>query len=162
MSLCSYKDIREEVFLPYNDLINPMEQKLKKAFKNLKILSNSDLSGKIWLSVLTRQKKIFKFETAGLFVAGAFSLVFLIPAGRWLIEAFSKSGFYEYLSLIFSDGKYVFSSLGDFLNLLAESLPGFEISIFLASLFIFFVSAKYVSRRVSGLSEMNRSAFIIN
>jgi hypothetical protein len=65
-----------------------------------------------------------------------------------LINDFTQSGFYEYLSLAFSTKGLLFSYWKEFAFSLAESLPTMSIVLSLALLFIFFLSLRYVMKQI--------------
>jgi len=70
------------------------------------------------------------------------SVVAFIPALKYLINDLNNSGFYQYLSLVFSDSGIILASWKEFSLSLAESLPIFSTIIFLATIFIFLESIK--------------------
>jgi len=51
------------------------------------------------------------------------ALILCVPAFNYLGSTIAQTGFGEYLSLIFSDGGYVFANLKDFMLTLADTLP---------------------------------------
>ena len=53
----------------------------------------------------------------------AVALVLCVPAINYLATGAAQSGFSQYLSLLFSDGGYVFANMKDFALTLADSLP---------------------------------------
>ncbi len=68
----------------------------------------------------------------------------LFPATKLLVANLTDSGFFSYLSLIFSDGKYVTDYIGDLMLTLANSLPITASIIVLGALIIFINSFKKI------------------
>lgn len=67
-----------------------------------------------------RKARMHLFFT-GLASLASFAAIF--PALNYFTEEFSQSGFYGYLSLIFSDGGILIASWKEFSLALAESMP---------------------------------------
>ena len=61
----------------------------------------------------------------------------LFPVIRYAAGEFARSGFYEYLSLAFSDSGTVLTSWKEFALSLAESLPVLAVTLTLSTLFGF-------------------------
>ena len=78
-----------------------------------------------------RRAKVYLFSAAGSF---AVSLASLVWSGRYLFQALSQSGFYSYLSLIFSDFDLIFSLSGELAFSIVESAPVLEIAILLLAI----------------------------
>ena len=74
------------------------------------------------------------------------SLVALVPATQYVAKELYRTGFYEYLSLLFSDSASLPTYWQEFLLSLAESLPLVASIAFLAVLLTFLGSAKFAIR----------------
>lgn len=70
------------------------------------------------------------------------SVVALVPAVMQLGSQFSQSGFYQYASLLFSDGGSMLGALKDFGYVIAESLPVMSLILVCSILAIFVWAAK--------------------
>ena len=80
-------------------------------------------------------------------VIGASSFIVLIPAVTDMTSQFRQSGFYEYTSLLFSDGGK-FSAYGqDFAMALGESIPMFSIIIFLVVVVVLLWSVRNILKQ---------------
>ncbi|MCX6739238.1 MAG: hypothetical protein NT098_04295 [Candidatus Parcubacteria bacterium] len=66
----------------------------------------------------------------------------LYPVFQYAAEGFSRSGSYEYLSLIFSDGTALLPYWKEFFFTLVESLPIFEIALVLTVSLVLLESIK--------------------
>ena len=126
-----------------------MQDKLTKLFKNANYEPKSDLAFSIFNKIITRDKNMAKLRLwAGVFT-GIASLSALIPVFQMLLNDLAHSGFYEYFSLIFSDGGLMFSYWREFTLSLAESLPTMSIIFTLSLVFIFLLSFRYVIKQIS-------------
>lgn len=70
------------------------------------------------------------------------SLSATVPVFQYAAQEFYRSGFPQYLSLIFSDGGTILAYWQDFTLVLAESLPIFGISLLFSIIFIMLGSLK--------------------
>jgi len=101
---------------------------------------------------------VFKLEKArikkgrtGLLIQGILSLVSLVaifPVFLNVVERFSQSGFFQYLSLIFTDGEIVLSNWKIFVSSLLESAPFYEVTILLIAIFVLLESLKFAFRNL--------------
>ena len=119
-----------------------MEQKLQKLFKQAKYLPESRLSGDIWRVIDNIEKRNLKFKSWGYSFAGVFSLVFIVPVVRNLIEQFIQSCFYDYLSLVFSDLGSISLYWKEFMYSLIEAIPAVSLTITLLLSFVLLISLK--------------------
>jgi len=122
-----------------------MEQSLRKIFKQAKYQPESRLSGDIWRFIEAREKRSSKIKSFSYGIIGIISLVGLVPAVENLIEQFSQSGFYQYLSLAFSDLGLVSLYWKEFMSSLAETIPATSLMLTLVLFFIFLLSFKRVA-----------------
>ena len=125
-----------------------MEKYIKKAFANVKIKPDFDLKDKIWNHLLLRNKRIAYFKLISFSSISIASILGFIPMFKILASDFAQSGFYEYLSLTFSNGGLFSKYSQDFIYSLAESLPTMSIIFSLTLIFVFFLSLRYVMKQI--------------
>ncbi|MEI7810022.1 MAG: hypothetical protein WCI41_00475 [bacterium] len=123
-----------------------MNEKLQSAFQNAKYEPNVNLADNIWHKIIIRNKRIAFIKTSAFSTLGALSLFGLIPVSQALFTEFTKSGFYEYFSLMFSGN--VSSYWKDLAYSMAESLPITNIIYTFVLVFILFLSIKYVVKQI--------------
>ncbi len=107
-----------------------------------------DLLSSVLERVRFEQKKSARREL--IFVGGAAvgSFVGLIPAFSYFVSTFIASSFYQYTSVILSEGMGALTFWKEIVLSLAESLPIFSIVIFLAVLVVFLWSLARTTRDV--------------
>jgi len=125
-----------------------MEQELIKAFKKAKYEESPVLVNNIWHNIVIRNKRNTLLRLWAFSVAGFASFIGFIPALKTLLNDLTQSGFYEYLSLAFSNSGSVLSYWKEFSLSIAESLPTMSIILSLSLVFIFFLSLRYVMRQI--------------
>jgi hypothetical protein len=131
-----------------------MQDKLVEIFKKAKYKSSPDLVFSVLTKIDTHEKRVAKLKLRiGAFI-GLASLAGLIPVFEILLDNLAHSGFYEYFSLIFSDGSLILSYWKEFAFSLAESLPTTSIIFTLFLMFISLLSFRYV------LKQINQNQFI--
>ena len=133
-----------------------MEESLKSAFQKAKIEPNTKLKDKIWRNVVLGNKRTAYFKLASFSIVGIASLVGFIPMFKILINDFTQSGFYEYLSHVFSKGGLFSSYSKEFVYSLAESLPTMSIVFSLTLLLIFFLSLYFTIKQIINNNYMER------
>ena len=106
------------------------------------------LLGKI-LKRIRKEERLLVFRKVIIFsVTLAGSLIGLVPSFKILLSDFSKSGFFSFFSLMFSD----FSTIGkywqSFLMILLETLPAASLALFLAVILILLQSAKSLTTNI--------------
>ena len=122
-----------------------MEQNLQKLFKNASYCPESRLSDNVW-SVIERKNtyisrlKIFGYTS--LSILSLFGSVFSIKS---LIEQFTKLGFFDYLSLAFSDIGIIAKYWKEYTLTLVDSLPIVSLILSFFLLFVLFISIQRVS-----------------
>lgn len=109
-----------------------------------------DLSGGIWLAIKVREKRTARRKLWLLSGLGLASFVAAVPAIGATLKTMSGSGFYEYLSLAFSNGQTVLSHFNEFSMSLLESMPVVSMAFSLSLLFIFFLSARQAGKHIEG------------
>ncbi len=100
--------------------------------------------------LLTIRNRIFIFSVGLLGSLAAFW-----PAYRAVKIEFLQSGFFQFVSLMFSDFSVVATHWQNFTLALLEALPIMSLIIFFVVLFILFESAKYLTKNI-------RTALAIN
>ncbi|MFA6353630.1 MAG: hypothetical protein WCW93_01720 [Candidatus Paceibacterota bacterium] len=125
-----------------------MQDRLTKVFQKAKYEENLNLSQNIWLTLVKREKHNTQIKLWLFVLVGITSLVGLVPAFKILGSDLAQSGFYEYLSLAFSDSGLILSAWREFVFSLAESLPVLSIVFTLSLVFIFFLSLKYLMKQI--------------
>ena len=134
-----------------------MEENLKNSLKKAGYLPETGLANKIWHNIVVRDRRIAYLKLASFSFVGIASLVGLVPMFKILINDFTQSGFYEYLSLAFSSKGLLFSYWKEFAFSLAESLPTMSIVLSLALLFIFFLSLYFIIKQIINNKYIGRS-----
>lgn len=119
-----------------------MEQNLQKLFKGAIYQPERRLSGDIWHSIQTKSNRISHLKTFGYFVAGILSLSGSIFSIKNLIVEFNQLGFFNYLSLMFSDGGVIAIYWKEYTLTLLDSLPMLSIIISFILLFVLSISIK--------------------
>jgi len=125
-----------------------MEKELVKAFHKARYEEKPDLAENIWHNIVIRNKRIIRFKLWTFSFIGFTSLIGLIPAWKALSSNLAQSGFYEYLSLIFSNSGSVLSYWKELAFSIAESLPMMSIILSLSLVFILFFSIKYATKQI--------------
>jgi hypothetical protein len=125
-----------------------MQDKLTKIFKQAKYEVDDTLASNVWLAVVAHDKHVAKIKFWAFTSLGLASLAGLIPAFKILSTDLGQSGFYEYFSLIFSDGGSIVSFWKELVFSIAESLPVMSIVLSLCLMFVFFLSIKYATKQI--------------
>src|ERR1035437_9661494 len=107
----------------FKRIIGHMDERLKKVLLPLKYQAGAELAPNIWNFILERNKKFARIKFFVFSIFGLASLAGLVPATKMLLNGFTQSGFSDYFSLLFSDGKSVISYWQEFAFSLAGSLP---------------------------------------
>jgi hypothetical protein len=95
------------------------------------------LADSIILKIDNNAKQQAKLKTLGLGFVSVLSIITSVPIISQIITSFTQSGFYNYLSIIFSDGDVAIVYWKEILLTLAESLPVIAIISLLIVLAIF-------------------------
>jgi len=125
-----------------------MENKLTEIFQKAKLEPGPNLTEDIWRALVLRDKRSTRLKLWIFACAGSISLVGLFPAINILLNDLSRSGLYEYFSLIFEEGGSVFSYWKELALSLAQSLPMTSIIFTLSLIFVFFLSSRYLIRQI--------------
>jgi hypothetical protein len=105
---------------------------------------DTHLSDAIWHIICTKQARMSRNKSIIYGTIGVLSLVTFIKTAIDLADQFRRSGFYQYLSLAFSDGRLVLSYWRELALSLADSLPLTSLALALLLLLILFVSLRKV------------------
>lgn len=123
-------------------------KRLSTLFKKVELQADEDLAKKIWLKIVSRNRKIIYIKITSFSLLGLFSLAGIVPAIVHLAEDFSNSGFYEYLSVAFSSNGNLASYWKELSFSLVESLPMLGVINVLLLVFILFISIKFVAKQI--------------
>ena len=134
-----------------------MQDKLTKIFQKAKYESDPSLASGIWLAITMREKRIAQYKLLAFALTGLASLGGLVPAFKILLGDFARSGFYEYFSLIFSDGRSILSYWKEFVFSLAESLPTMSIILTLSLIFILILSLKNLTKQIINNNPLGKT-----
>ncbi|MFA5840968.1 MAG: hypothetical protein WC847_01690 [Candidatus Paceibacterota bacterium] len=126
-----------------------MQNKLANVFKKAKYDGSSILAENIWQTITIRENHKNNIKLWSSAFLGIISIAGLIPAFKILLGDLAQSGFYEYFSLVFSDGTTVLSYWKEFIFSITESLPTMSIILSLSLIFTLFLSIKYVARQLT-------------
>jgi hypothetical protein len=108
----------------------------------------ANLSARIWRKISARIHRNAALKLWFSLAGGVFSLVAFVPATKLLLNNFAHSGFYDYVSLIFS-GSGVSAYWKDLMVTLASSLPTASIFYAVTLLFVFIISLRYILFRAT-------------
>ena len=125
-----------------------MQKKLKEIFLKASLIAKDNLADDSWQAIIKYEKQSIRIKLWAFSLISLTSFIVLIPVLKTMLSNFSQSGFYEYLSLVFSSGGLIISYWRDFLTSLAESLPVMSIALSLTLIVILFMSLKYVTREI--------------
>lgn len=122
-----------------------MEQNLQKLFKNAIQTPDSRLSGYVWQMIEYKSAKITKWKRFGYLSLSVLSLSGSILSIKSLAVEFVRLGFYEYLSLAFSDSGIIANYWREYTLSLVDSLPIASLMISFFLLFVLFISVRRAS-----------------
>jgi hypothetical protein len=135
-----------------------MEEKLKNILKNNIYSAPASLPKEIWNRINRREKKLIQLKLSVFSLTGLFSLIGTLSISKKLLLDFTQTGFYDYLSLIFSSKiSYFWKELS---YSLIESLPLMSFLMFISVIFIFCISLKYILKQINkGELLLNKTSF---
>lgn len=125
-----------------------MEEELIKLCCNAKYKSDTKLCEDIWCGLVEHQKRINKLKLFFFSILGTLSVLGFVPLSSRLLSDLARSGFYEYSSLIFSDGGLVIFFWREFVYSLTESIPIVSLTLSVALVFIFVLSLRYAMKQI--------------
>lgn len=115
---------------------------------NFQIEPPSGLLPKI-MKRIRREERILLIKRTSVFSAMLIgSVIAFFPVSQMLVSDFSQSGFFSFLSLVFSDFSVVSSYWQTFIMALLQTLPALSLALFLAILVTFLQSARSLTRDV--------------
>jgi hypothetical protein len=130
-----------------------MDQELINVFKKVTYQPNKDFSFTIWQKIIKRKKRASKIKLGIFSLLGITSFVGFLPIFRMLLADLSKSGFYEYLSVAFSDNRAI-SYWKEIILSITESLPMTSLILSLTLSFVFILSLCFVARNIRIRSKL--------
>jgi hypothetical protein len=134
-----------------------MEDKLTHIFQKARYETSPGLGMDIWRNIARRNKKAAQIKLWSFAAVTLLSLVLLIPAANTLALDFSKSGFYEYFSLIFSGGSGAIAYWRELGFSILESLPAMSIIFVLSLVFFLFLSIRQIFKQINRGQIINSS-----
>jgi hypothetical protein len=121
-----------------------MSNNLEKAFKGLGDLKSPDLLGsKILLKIDRERVKRLNRQVLITRIVGSLSFVSFFPIFINLVSQMQNSGFWNYLSLLFTDTSIVMTYWKQFSMSLIEATPVFPLTLILISLLGLSISFKF-------------------
>ncbi|HLP86530.1 MAG TPA: hypothetical protein VK153_01480 [Candidatus Paceibacterota bacterium] len=122
-----------------------MEHNLQKLFKSASYNPESRLSDDIWSAIEYKSARITKWKRFGYLSMSILSLSGSVFSIKALVEQSIQMGFFEYLSLAFSDSGIIASYWQQYTLTLVDSLPIATLGVSLFLLFILFISIRRAS-----------------
>ncbi len=124
-----------------------MDKNLIKIFQKAVFCPESSLSENIFNAISIKEKRNNNIKIWVYSVTGIFSLLGFFVLIRQLVSDFYSSGFYDYLSLMFSNSKAVYFWKEIILSMI-ESLPMTNLILSLSLVFLFVLSLRYMARNI--------------
>jgi hypothetical protein len=124
-----------------------MDSDLTKAFQKASYHPERRLSDGILLSISNLEHKKARAMFWVYSTISALSFVGLFPIIKLLVSRFAQSGFYEYLSLAFSDSRAL-TYWKEIILSITESIPMTSLILFLALVFILILSLRFMVRNI--------------
>jgi hypothetical protein len=122
-----------------------MEKDLNSLFKKVIFEPDLSLKDRIFETVNLKRKKRARLGTFAYLGSSFIFLAGSIFSFRFLIKGLNSLGFFEYVSLMFSDGSALASIWENYLLTLVDSLPVASLGLSVFLLFLLFLSIKKVS-----------------
>lgn len=127
-----------------------MNHSLQKVFKKETQTVEITLCTAIWADICKRQKRKEVRVMWTYLLVGASSIVGLVFVIKNIFAQFTQSGFYEYISLLSSDGSVVTTYWKEFILTLTESVPVTSIIICLVLIAAFVAALRQISYQYRG------------
>lgn len=121
-----------------------MDENLSKLLKQAKNHPGTGLPDDVWRVIQIKQARDLKRESFIYSIIGILSLGGFIFVSISLKKQFSASGFFQYVSLIFSDGNLLATYWKEYLLSLVDSLPVASLGAFTFLLVSMLISLKKV------------------
>jgi hypothetical protein len=125
-----------------------MEKNLHIIFREITPRPQENLCADIWNKIQTLDKRKRRRQMYAYGAIGVFSFVALVPVVEDLLTQFSQSGFYEYISLAFSDTATLSVYWKELGLSIVDALPATSLILSFSLLFIFLISIKRVAHRL--------------
>ena len=125
-----------------------MQKEFYKILSEEKYKPENGFAAEVWLSIKREEKKNARRKLWLLSTLGISSLSAAIPTASAALRDLAGSGFYEYLSLAFSNGGRALEYWKELSLSLLESLPVTGLSVSLFLVFVFFLFARQASRQI--------------
>ncbi|HNW71426.1 MAG TPA: hypothetical protein PKZ36_01030 [Candidatus Paceibacterota bacterium] len=125
-----------------------MNKELAKAFKKTCYMANEDLPLVVWKRIIKQKKHALKVKLGIFSFLGTTSLVGFIFMFKTLLSDLSQSGFYQYLSMAFSNKDILVTYWKEFAFSITESLPMASTLYSLTLIFIFFLCLRYAMKQI--------------
>jgi hypothetical protein len=122
-----------------------VEQNLQKLFKDAKYQPERRLSHDILSVIEYKNTQITRWKKFGYLCVGILSLSGSVLSIRSLIVESLRLGFYDYLSLAFSDSGVIATYWKEYTLSLVDSLPIASLVLSFLLLFVLFISIRRVS-----------------
>jgi hypothetical protein len=106
------------------------------------------LKKKIIFRISERQRRIATIRFVLFLSILLMSVTYIMPAVSNLYSEMVQSGFFEFVSLLFSNFSHVLVVGGDYLFSLMEYLPIFSLAVFLFTFFTILLSARFLLRDI--------------
>ena len=119
-----------------------MRQDLKTILSTNNLSPRQDLEADIIRVVYAQNARRIIVRFWASVVVGVASIAGLVPAVANMSAKLTQSGFYEYLTLAFSNGGIISKYGSDLAIALGESIPGVSITVFLIVVVVFLWSVK--------------------
>lgn len=132
-----------------------MKSKLEEVIQKCTYKMDDDLPSLIWTKIKKREKKMAKIKLYAFSTISIFSVIGFIPMFKILLNNLAQSGFYEYLSIAFSDSNTIAMYWKEFIFSLTESLPVMSLAYTFMFVFIFFFSLRYIAKQIIESSQLN-------
>lgn len=119
-----------------------MKDDLSKLMKQVYNQPETGLSADIWRAIEVKQTKSLKIKSLSYGILGILSLGGFVLMTFSVVKQFASSGFFEYASLVFSDGSLLATYWREYLLSLADSLPVASLGAAFFLLFSMLISIK--------------------
>jgi hypothetical protein len=130
-----------------------MRDKYEQLFQNLPVLEPPrGLARDVLFRIELAQRRSARIRLICTGIIACVSFIVLIPMLRYVIQGFSQSGFYEYISIIFYDGGLLVSYWKEILLSLIDSVPYLGITGVFLSVLVLLWSFGHVIRNMKNAS----------
>jgi hypothetical protein len=128
---------------------NPNTQHhIQKVFTNAKHHPELKLTDNIWQVIVAREEHKVRLRMWKYILTGFVSLTLLVPTAITFGRQLSESGFFEYVSLGFSDSVSIAFNWKEFALTLADALPATSLFLALTLAVIFLICLRRAARYI--------------